>query len=239
MKKIVSLVLILTIVFSMAVSGSATTSKLSVQQVKEELQSRGIDYLYVGEEEEIKYQNSRQKKSNINNEINLNQQLKREYIKVNSYEEIEELIKEIQAFNDSQGTYLEEPQTMSISEKGITTSSKNRKGTGSVKKWAPLFGTFAWKTIYFDFEYSYYDLAGEYVFESVNDNYIDSNITGISAVQWDHKSGSSNISSCGRSVTLHVSGEYILGIEIGDFPIGIPIAGDWKLKSKGPEKYNI
>lgn len=159
-------------------------------------------------------------------------------IKVNSIDELNQIIDEIKQFDATNNPANE--TSMMYSSAYATRAEEVREGNGTVSKWAPLFGTFCWKNISFSFDYKYYPLAGYYIYTNkVPSQWMTSHISGLSAVavEWNQTSSSANINETGRSVELNVTGYYLFGADFGDFEIGVPVNGEWSMNSKEPEKY--
>ncbi|WP_432408577.1 hypothetical protein [Wukongibacter sp. M2B1] len=224
MKKLMSILLVFIMIASLCTTSFANEKEtFSIEKAKQYLKEKGIKPKYIR-----KRQNSRRSTST-------------KRIKINSVEELEGLIEAVKRFDSETNENFED---LNVQNNGIrmfsTYRSSEKKGNGTVSKWAPLLGsTLAWKNVSFDFKCKYYDLAGYYIYTWVNDDYITSHISGIVGypITWNHTSGTGSISSDGRSVSLQVTGYYVFGIDVGEWEMGVPINGKWKLTSKKPEKY--
>jgi len=140
------------------------------------------------------------------------------------FDSIEEFEKFIRA--------VEQPQTFDVAidtSKMFQTLDLNNNYV--ISWWAPfsgwgMTGLACWRNIAFDYSYKFVNGAPQFT----NVSNIDSYLTGINITFWDQKAASYNIvteETTKDKVEINVKGNYVLGVALEGFNIGLTIPSEW------------
>lgn len=142
-------------------------------------------------------------------------------LEFDSIEEFEEFIRAV-----------EQPQTFDVA---IDTSkmpqTRDLNDNYVISWWSPftgwgMTGIACWRNIAFDYSYKFVNGAPQFT----NVSNIDSYLTGINITFWDQKAASYNIvteETTKDKVEINVKGNYVLGVALEGFNIGLTIPGEW------------
>lgn len=215
------------------VTGFDNKASLTEEKIRKEFKKLGVEVVSIEKKDSNRAEMGKELK------LLFKKNEERKPIKINSLEEIEQIVNELKQFNISEDEYLEESQSFSIlPELDKVSSSDIKEGNATVSSWAPLFGAFAWKNISFNFTYSYYPLAGYYIIESIPSNRITSHLSGLTVLlDWNQTSASANKTDASRKAELKVTGYYVLGFDFEGYEIGARVNGSWNMTSKNINDY--
>lgn len=164
----------------------------------------------------------------------------KELIEVNSIDEMKSVIEELKKFDkESNQIDISNDRKAYSNVKGLAKNTlRSGTGSGTASKWAPLFGVACWKNITFPFTYEYYSLAGYHIYTGVDENFMESNLSGLSvAIDWTQTGSSSTLTSDKRKVKLKANGYYTIGFKFEDLEVGANVNGTFKITSKKVSDY--
>ena len=142
-------------------------------------------------------------------------------LEFDSIEELEEFIRVIgqpQTFDLAIDT-SKNPQTRDLNDNHVISWWSPFTGWG-------MTGIACWRNIAFDYSYKFVNGAPQFT----NVSNIDSYLTGINVTFWDQKAASYNIVTevtTKDKAEINVKGNYVLGVALEGFNIGLTIPGEW------------
>lgn len=153
-------------------------------------------------------------------------------VKFDSIEELEEFIIGLQEELDEMNEITQEIN-VSNQLRGFSDVNLQSVYNGSrvINWWAPfsgwgMTGLACWRNVSFDYKYKF--VGGNPRFTSLNN--IDSYLTGINVTWWEQKTRHHNFTTTNNyndTAELDVKGNFVLGVVVKDFAIGLRIPGHW------------
>lgn len=164
-----------------------------------------------------------------------------DFIKFDSMEEAEKFIKTLSKKQVLTESISVEKQVSDIQENSMLEGSVLAESKSTISSvyddshviswWAPfsgwgMTGLACWRNV--SFEYTYDFLNGNPRFLTISN--IDSYLTGINVTWWQPKTTDDDIVTevnPDDKVTFNIKGNYVLGVEVEGFTIGVKIPGEW------------
>ncbi len=156
-------------------------------------------------------------------------------IKFDNVEELEKFIRDIEKTKRFQ-TYIDLHQNTKYefsddNKFEVTPLSRTINDNYVISKWTPfsgwgMTGLACWSNISFNYSYKYVNGSPRFI----NVENIDSYLTGINVTFWQQKASSYNIvtqNTTDDKVEINVKGNYVLGVALEGFNIGLTIPSEW------------